>query len=131
MKAVFFDGYCNLCNGFVDWLARVDKDSRFRFGSLQGETAKEILPPNVSNWSGDPSSVIYFRDGKLYDRSSAILMIFWDLGGLWTIAITFWIIPKCLRDLAYGWVAKNRYRLFGKRSTCRIPSAEERERFLS
>lgn len=131
MKIVFFDGYCNLCNGAIDWLMRHDGKKVLRYASLQGETAKKMLPPMPA--ASDPTAfdtVIYFRDGRLFERSSAALMVLWDLGGAWKIAYPLIFIPRFLRDIVYNFVAKNRYRFFGKRESCRLPTPEERAQFL-
>ncbi len=130
MKILFFDGYCNLCNQTVDWLVRIDKNAQIKFASLQGETAKKILPPPVSALA-EPDTVIYFQDGQFYERSMAILNCLVDIGGpIALLARILFFIPIPLRDFLYRLVARNRFKLFGKRNTCRVPSQEERSRFL-
>jgi predicted DCC family thiol-disulfide oxidoreductase YuxK len=128
MKIVFFDGYCSLCNGLVDWLMKVDKTGELKFASLQGENAKKLLEKN--SMPLDINTVIYLRDDQKYDRSTAILMIFSDVGGVWRLARVFFIIPKFIRDLIYKLIANNRYRVFGKRNSCRIPTKQELDRLL-
>jgi len=130
MKIVFFDGYCNLCNSVVDWLIRVDHKKKIQFASLQGTTANKLLDASALPEGLDPDTVIYFRNGKQFDRSSAALMILFDLGGAWTLTAPLFLVPKFIRDLAYILVAKTRYRVFGKKDTCRLPTPEERERIL-
>lgn len=120
-KIIFFDGYCNLCNAFVDWL--VEKHSGFKFASLQGETATQL-----KIFGND--SVVYLRDGEQHEKSTAALNILADVGGIYRFAKYFLIIPRTIRDFIYEWVAKNRYLFFGKRKTCRLPTAEEQSRFL-
>ncbi len=129
MKIVFFDGYCGLCNGLVDWLVRVDSKGLLKFASLQGEAAADL----ISTASGQlfPETVIYLRDGMKFEKSTAVLLILADLGGLWVIVKVFLIVPRFVRDWIYQIVAKNRYRFFKKRNTCRIPSPQEKDRFLS
>lgn len=130
MRIVFFDGYCNLCNSVVDWLMRVDHKKAIQFASLQGTTARDLLKAEALPQGLDPNTVIYFRQGKQYNRSSAALMILWDLGGAWALSAPLFLVPKFLRDLVYNLVAKTRYRVFGKKDTCRLPTPEERGRIL-
>ncbi len=127
MKIVFFDGECNLCNGFVDWLVRTDKAGKMKIASLQGETAKEL---GIAGQSSGLNTVVYLRDGVRFERSTAVLEILRDLGGAWKLASIFFILPRFLRDAIYALIARNRYRLFGRRDTCRLPTPEERQRFL-
>ena len=124
---VFFDGVCNLCNGFVDWLIRMDKHGRLKFASLQGRAAGELLGPEADGLA----SIVVVREGQLYRESDAILVIGESLGGIHAFfAKLSALLPRRLRDAIYRFVAKRRYRIFGKRDTCRVPTAEERKRFL-
>ncbi len=126
---VFFDGVCNLCNGTVQFLLKIDKDQRLQFGSLQGETAKKNLP--AYNISPDKlSSIIFIHSNKVYTESSAVLEIFWVIGGPWTILYVFKIIPAFLRNGLYRLVARYRYHWFGKKDQCMIPSPSLKSRFL-
>ncbi len=128
-KIIFFDGYCSLCNTLVDKMLRWDKKSVLKFASIQGETAKKMLPPEFIG-KIDPQTIIYWRERILYQRSTAVLMSLRDLGGVWSLTSIFLWMPKFLRDLVYRFIAKIRYRVFGKRKKCRLPIAEERERLL-
>lgn len=127
-RIVFFDGECVLCNGFLDWMIAIDRSAQLQVAPLQGETAKRLLPPlphNPEEWS------IYFLDETgLYAQSEAVVQILRRLGGIWTLFSIAGIIPVSLRDMVYRIVASNRYRILGKRDTCRIPSEPERSRFL-
>ena len=129
MKIIFFDGYCSLCNGLIDFLMKIDSHRVLKFTSLQGETAKRSLI-SISN-RDNPDTVIYLRNGTRYEKSSAILMIFSDLGGIYRSAKLFFVIPKFIRDAIYNFMAKNRYRLFGKRNSCRLPTPQEQSQFLA
>jgi predicted DCC family thiol-disulfide oxidoreductase YuxK len=129
MKIVFFDGYCSLCNGLVDWLMKVDKSGELKFASLQGDNAKRLLAQNSVPL--DSNTVVYLREDQIFERSTAILMIFSDMGGIWRLARMFFIIPKYIRDYIYKFIAAHRYRVFGKRNSCRISTNEERDRLLS
>ncbi len=138
MNILFFDGHCNLCNGLVDWLLRKDKNGKIKFASLQGETAKKTLSSshlpsiqtNNSALATPTNTVLYFKNGITYERSTAILKCLQDIGGVYSLALIFFCIPKFLRDLIYRLVATNRYRIFGRRETCRIPTKEELTQLL-
>jgi predicted DCC family thiol-disulfide oxidoreductase YuxK len=113
---VFFDGVCNLCNGTVQFLLKIDKHQRLQFGSLQGETAKRILP----TYQISPeklSSIIFIHQNKVYTESIAVLEICKVIGGAWRFIYIFKLIPGIIRNGIYKWVARNRYQWFGKRSS--------------
>jgi predicted DCC family thiol-disulfide oxidoreductase YuxK len=126
-RFIFFDGVCGLCNRFVDRLLLIDTHERFLFAPLQGPTAKEKLPGGLADAL---SSVVYLREGEVLTRSNAALRILIDLGGWRTLHRLWFVFPRMLRDAVYDWVARNRYRWFGKREACRMPAQEEQERFL-
>lgn len=133
-NVVFFDGVCNLCNEFIDFLVKRDSKRVLSYAPLQGETAKERLPMSrikVAGASGPTfTSVIYLKDGQMLQQSDAALEILKDLGGLWSLVSILKVIPKSVRDSVYRMIAANRYKWFGKRETCRVPSKEERSLFL-
>ncbi len=124
---VFFDGVCNLCNSTIDYLVRKDVNRLFRYSPLQGNLAAELLPPQYAN---DLSGMAYYKSGKIYTKSSAALMIANDLGGFHKLAMVFWIVPAFIRNGVYNWIARNRYKWYGKKETCRLPTSEERGLFL-
>lgn len=125
---LFFDGVCGLCNRFVDFVLKHDRRGRIFLAPLQGDTAAAALPENVLH---ELDTVVFLEGNQWQIRSSAIVRIFWKLGGIWSVLGTLlWIIPKPIRDLAYRVIATNRYRLFGKHETCRMPTPGERARFL-
>lgn len=125
---VFFDGECVMCNGFVDILLKVDPQGTILIAPLQGQTARQYLPPlplEREAWS------IYYRDETgLYNQSDAFIQVCKRLGGIWSIFAAIGVMPRPIRDRIYRLVARNRYRLFGRRSTCRMPSESEQKRFL-
>jgi predicted DCC family thiol-disulfide oxidoreductase YuxK len=127
-QIIFFDGVCNLCNSFVDFLIRRDHDQAFSFAPLQGETARQKLPADKL---ARLNSVVLWNQGQILEKSDAALTVLQQLGGLWWFMRVFWIAPAFLRDLVYDLIAANRYRFFGKRETCRLPTPEEKARFLS
>lgn len=126
-RIIFFDGVCGLCNRFVDHMLRVDRGGLFLFAPLQGATARERLPEGLADAM---KSVVYLREGEVLQRSDAAIRILIDLGG-WRVLHKVWFLfPRVLRDAVYDEVARNRYRWFGKREACRVPTSEERARFL-
>lgn len=125
---VFFDGVCNLCNASVQWLIKRDQKHQFRFAPLQGETAKVHL--KITDENATPQSVILFENGKVYQKSSAALRIAVKLGFPWFLAGIFFIIPRFFRDWVYDFIARNRYRWFGKQDACMIPTPELKALFL-
>ena len=125
---LFFDGVCGLCNRFVDFVLKHDRDGRVLFAPLQGATAASALSEDIVRGL---DTVVFLEKGRPNVRSSAIVQIFWQLGGAWSVLGTLlWIIPKPIRDFGYRIVARSRYRLFGQKETCRLPTPEERARFL-
>lgn len=124
---VFFDGVCNLCNGFVDGLMREDQGGALKYASLQGETARSV---GLKIPDGPNASVVVVEGDRHYGESDAILRIMEALGGVWRVLAIAKVFPKGLRDRAYYLVARNRYTLFGKRESCRLPTPEERALFL-
>ncbi len=126
---VLFDGVCNFCNFWVNFLLDRDKKDKFRFTALQSEKGSELL--RKFNLSTEDFDTFVFIDGdKVYVRSTAALIVAKNLPGLWKALYVFIIIPKSIRDFLYNLVAKNRYKLFGKTEACRIPTAKERSKFL-
>ncbi len=126
---ILFDGVCNLCNGSVQFIIKRDKHSKFRFASLQSEFGQDkLLAFHLDN--KDMDSFVYVRDGKVFTKSTAGLMVLKDLGGLWKILYLLIIFPKPLRDWFYNLIAKNRYKMFGKKESCMLPSADLKSRFL-
>jgi predicted DCC family thiol-disulfide oxidoreductase YuxK len=126
---IFFDGYCNLCNGFIDFVMRNDKTATLKVASLQGTTAKEL--GIHKNPLDDPRSIVFLSKGKTYRHSEAVLRILSEMGGVWKISVFFFIFPAFIRNALYSLVARKRYAWFGKRDTCRTSGESERARFLN
>ena len=127
---VFFDGVCGLCDRSVRFLLRRDRRDRFRFAPLQGETAHRVLPPLGGQVDDLDTMYVLTSEGRLLRRSRAILFAATELGGAWRLVGVLRIIPTPLLDLVYRFVARVRYRVFGRFDTCSIPTPEERTRFL-
>jgi predicted DCC family thiol-disulfide oxidoreductase YuxK len=124
---VLFDGICNLCNSGVNWLIKKDTKKLFLFASLQSSVATKLLqdyPQSV------PDSIVLIWEKRLYTQSSAILTISRLLPFPWKLLYAFIIIPKFIRDSIYKYIARNRYRWFGKKDACMIPTPELKERFV-
>ena len=125
---VFFDGVCGLCNHTVNFLLTHDVGGVLKFSPLQGETAAQLVPSEVRE---DLNTFVFLNAGKLHYRSGAMARILMQIGGIWRIVgAALWLIPWPLRDAGYRVVSGLRYRLFGKHESCRLPTAEERSRFL-
>lgn len=128
-RIVFFDGECNLCNGFVDFAVRRNGSGHLKFASLQGETAAQLLADKLLS---DLSTVVFFSDGKVFTQSTAVLHIFLHFGFLWRVlARIAFLCPQFIRDGLYKFVAFRRYQFFGQRSSCRLPTDEEKSYFLA
>ena len=125
---MFFDGECNVCNASVDFILKHDRLGRFLFAPLQGETARELLPPLPAN-RGDWFVVLLDERG-VSTRTDAALRVAARLDGPWRLLSLARWVPRWLRDGVYRLVAHNRYRVFGRRETCRVPTDAERARFL-
>ena len=126
---IVFDGFCNLCNASVDFVMRRDLNGLFQFAPNQSE-AGEVIVSQADLDEIEADTIVLWEDGSTYVRSTAVLRIARRLPFPWKLAYVFIIIPRPIRDFFYRMLASNRYRLFGKRDTCRIPTPEERTRFL-
>ncbi len=138
---VFFDGVCGLCNSFVDFVLARDGGAQLRFSALQGETFSTTVGARGS-MAGGPhgiennrpaerlTSIVFWDGEQLHIKSEAVLRVVEALGGGWRLARLLRLVPHALRDSIYDFVANNRYRWFGKRKTCRLPSDRDKERFL-
>ena len=125
---ILFDGVCNLCNGFVQFVIARDPGRRFRFASLQSDAARRCL--ERADPAADADSIVLLEEGRLFTRSTAALRIARRLRFPWSLAFALIVVPRPVRDWIYNCVARNRYRWFGRRETCAIPTPELEERFL-
>ena len=126
---ILFDGVCNLCNGTVQFILRHDKATRFKFAALQSEFGQKILRENGLP-TEDLNSFVLLENGRVFTRSTAALRVARRLGRVYSLAYFLMIVPQPLRDLVYKAVANNRYRLFGRRESCAMPTPDTKERFL-
>jgi predicted DCC family thiol-disulfide oxidoreductase YuxK len=126
LNIVFFDGVCGLCNRFVDFLLERDVHERLYFSPLQGKAIQESAAAALFN----SDTIVFVKEDKVFTRSRAVIESIAMLGGFWVLMKLFLLIPGRVRDFAYCFIAKRRYRWFGKKQSCRIPSPKERKYFL-
>jgi predicted DCC family thiol-disulfide oxidoreductase YuxK len=128
-RIVLFDGVCNFCNGSVNFIIARDPRGEFSFAAIQSETGGRLMREAGMD-PAECDSVILIEDGNAYVRSDAALRIARRLGAPWSAAYALTVLPRALRDLVYRLVAENRYRFFGRRDECMLPTPEVRGRFL-
>ncbi|SRX73767.1 thiol-disulfide oxidoreductase DCC family protein [Aequorivita antarctica] len=128
-KIILFDGVCNLCNGAVTYIIKHDKKNVFKFAALQSEIGKQLVAKfNIDTEKVD--SIILIDDEKHYEKSSAALHITKNLSGAYPLLFGFMIVPKFIRNAVYDYIARNRYKWFGKKESCMIPTKELKAKFL-
>jgi predicted DCC family thiol-disulfide oxidoreductase YuxK len=130
---ILFDGVCNLCNGFVQFVIQQDPAGRFRFAALQSAAGQVVLKAHgldAATLAAEPDSVLLELDGQFYSHSDAVLRIARALGGPWRLLLAGYVLPRAWRDAAYRFVARHRYRWFGRQESCWLPTPELRARFL-
>ena len=147
-RVILFDGVCNLCNTSVNFIIDHDSKKKFRFASLQSEFAQNLiensstenklytsnglllLNEDIRKELNSLNSILYFEDGIFYTKSDAVLRIAEYLDGIYKFISIGKILPTSFRDLIYEYIARNRYRWFGKSESCRMPTPELKDRFL-
>lgn len=127
---ILFDGVCNFCNSAVNFVIKRDKKGIIKFAPLQSDEAIRLLA-QYNLPAQDMRSFIFIENNQSFTRSTAALRVCRYLSNLWKLLYGFIIVPKFLRDGLYNWIAKNRYKWFGKRNTCMVPTQEVRSRFLN
>ncbi|HIP26708.1 MAG TPA: DUF393 domain-containing protein [Flavobacteriaceae bacterium] len=128
---ILFDGVCNLCNTSVNFILKKDVYNKFIFTSLQSDAAKKLLLQfNDKIIKNNLDSILLIHKNKVYNKSTAILYILRSLHFPYNLGFIFIIIPKFIRDYIYDIIARNRYKWFGRKETCRIPTKEELNKFL-
>ena len=128
-KVIVFDGVCNFCNAFVNFVLERDSRGLFKFGTLQSQPAQDILT-KLHLSTQDYETFLLLEHGKVFTKSTAALKIFRSLPGAWRWLYAFIIIPRPLRDMVYSFIARHRYQWMGKSDTCRVPTPKERARFI-
>lgn len=126
---VLFDGVCNLCNGAVQFIIKRDRKKQFLFGSLQG-AAGQLYLQRFHLPTAELTSFVLVENDTAYTRSTGALRTLKHLGSGWPLLYVFIIVPKFIRDGIYNWIAANRYKWFGKKEACSVPTPEQRAQFL-
>ena len=126
---ILFDGVCNFCNSAVNFTLKRNKKANIMFAPMQsGAGAKILQQYNLDQ--NDMKSFIFIDNGVVYKQSTGALRVCKYLSGLWPICYGLIIIPKFIRDGIYNWIAKNRYKWFGQKQACMIPTPDVKARFL-
>lgn len=126
---LLFDGVCNLCNGAIQFVITRDSKNKFMFASLQSASGQDLLLKfglNISNFD----SFVLVTNEHYYTKSTAALKVAQELGGMWQMLYIFIIVPKFIRDGIYDFVSRNRYKWFGKKDHCMLPTTALKEKFL-
>lgn len=126
---ILFDGICNFCNGAVNFVIKRDRKARIHFAPLQSATGRKLLE-QYNLPVDDMQSFIFIEHGKAYDRSTAALRVCRYLKGLWPLCYGAIIVPRFIRDGIYKWIARNRYKWFGQKQECMVPTPDVKARFL-
>ena len=140
MGVVLFDGKCNLCNGAVQFIIDHESDRELSFASLQSDEGRALLEKSagaaratdiMGGAEGDPSTIVFVEGDVAYTHSTAALQIAKHLSWPWRIGRVGVMFPRFFRDAVYRFIARNRYRWFGKTESCRVPTPELKARFLA
>jgi predicted DCC family thiol-disulfide oxidoreductase YuxK len=126
---ILFDGVCNFCNGAVNFTIKRDKQKQIRFAALQSEAGRQLVR-QYGLPADDMRSFLFIENGKVYNRSTAALKVCRYLKGLWPLCYGLIVIPAFIRNGIYDWIARNRYKWFGERHECMVPTPDVRARFL-
>jgi len=128
-KIILFDGVCNLCNSAVTFIIKKDKKNMFKFAALQSEMGLQLISKfNIDTKKVD--SIILVDDERYYEKSAAALHISKELSGGYPLLYSFMVFPKFIRNWVYDYIAKNRYKWFGKKESCMIPTPDLKSKFL-
>jgi predicted DCC family thiol-disulfide oxidoreductase YuxK len=127
-KMIIFDGVCLLCNTWVDFLIKHDKKEKLKFVAMQSEISRKLL--SRLEYQTVTDTIVYFEKGNIFIKSTAVIRIAMQLGFPYSMMAGFYVIPLWIRDKIYDHIARNRYKWFGRKESCRIPEEEIRHRFL-
>lgn len=126
-----FDGVCVLCSHWVGFVMRHDRRGVYKFAAMQTPAGRELLIEHGID-PDDPQSFLLLEHGRSYTDTDAIVRVLRSVGGHWKLVATLLaVVPRLVRDPLYRWIARNRYRLFGRRDVCAVPSAQIADRFLT
>lgn len=127
---ILFDGVCNFCNGVINFIIRRDKERVFRYAALQSDAGQRLLRQYGLS-PGKMDSFVLIEDGKAYQKSAAAFRLYPRLGGAWKLVKALGVLPRFLCDFGYDIIARNRYRWWGKKQACMVPTPDVRSLFLS
>lgn len=128
---ILFDGHCNLCNRWVDFVIKRDPHHKFKFAAQQSESGQRILKEKGFTSTTVSNTIIIISEGTIFYQSTAVLKIISQLKSPLKHFYFLRFVPRVIRDFVYGIIAKNRYRIFGKRPVCRVPNSSEQGRFIN
>jgi predicted DCC family thiol-disulfide oxidoreductase YuxK len=128
-NVILFDGVCNFCNSSINFAIKRDKNNQLKFAAMQSTAGSQLLQ-QYSISEKNMQSFIFIQNGIVYNRSTAALKVCTHLNGGWPLLYGFIIVPKFIRDGVYNFIAKNRYKWFGKKNECMVPSPAIRAKFL-
>ncbi|KAB7762369.1 thiol-disulfide oxidoreductase DCC family protein [Xanthomonas maliensis] len=126
---IVFDGVCLLCNGWVTFLLRHDRQGHYRFAAMQGRAGRALLQQHGLD-PDDPLSFLLVDAAGAWTDTDAIVRVLCGLGGIWRVAAIVRLLPRALRDAGYRVIARNRYRWFGRAEQCPLPTPQQQARFL-
>ena len=126
---ILFDGVCNLCSALVQFVIRHDPAAKFRFAAIQSEIGRKIFQSHGLD-PADLQTFVFLTGGRILLRSDAAIEVVARFGGAWRIFRILRFVPRLVRDVIYSTIARNRYRWFGRKEMCMIPTAEIKGRFL-
>jgi predicted DCC family thiol-disulfide oxidoreductase YuxK len=126
---ILFDGVCNFCHAGINFIIKQDKKKVFRFAALQSNAGQRLLQKHGLSTEKFESFILIDK-GKVYQKSTAGIKVYNQLPWYWKWTQLAWLVPSFLRDGVYNWVARNRYKWFGKKGACMVPSADVRSRFI-
>lgn len=129
-KIILFDGVCNLCNSSVQYVIKRDKGNVYRFAALQSEIGKKLVEERGIDTSQVDSIILIEPGVAYYTKSTAALKIAQSFGGVWQVVSVFEWIPEKIRDWVYDYIAQNRYKWYGRKDACMIPTPELKSKFL-
>lgn len=129
-KLILFDGVCNLCNTSIQYVIKHDKKDKFRFAALQSDIGVQIIQKFNIDTKKTDSILLYSIESGLKSKSSAALHVAKHLGFPNNLMTVFFIVPNFIRNKVYDYIAKNRYKWYGKKESCMIPTKELRAKFL-
>jgi len=129
-KIILFDGVCNLCDSTVQFIIKHDKKDIFRFVAIQSDLGQKIIKYISIDTSKTDSIILYEPGHSYYYKAEAAIKIIGQLGGIYSMISVFSVIPKWLSSKVYDYIARNRYKWYGKKDECMIPTPELKAKFL-